>query len=175
VQIGPGVAALNDTEGYTWQDFRRRALGFFPKLEEVYPDPDALSLASVKLQYFNAIEFDFRSEDIRQFLRDKLHLKVDLPDVLFSDQLIERNPAYTVLQFGFATSRPKARIQLGVNTGYKEDRPAVILDTSVSSMGEDAERARHGFESWLDAAHTMIHHWFFALIQGDLLEEFQRS
>jgi uncharacterized protein (TIGR04255 family) len=30
-----------------------------------------------------------------------------------------------------------------------------------------------GFEGWLDAAHTIIHDWFFKLIEGDLRKEFQ--
>jgi len=175
VQIGPGVAALNDTQAYTWQDFRRRALDFFPRLKKVHPDSDELRFTSVKLQYFDAIEFDFRNGDVKQFLRDKLHLQAGLPDVLFSGQPIERNPMHAALQLGFATSEPKGRIQLGVSTGHREDKPAVILDTAVASVGEEAEGARRDFESWLDSAHSLIHHWFFALIQGDLLEEFQRS
>ena len=175
VQIGPGVAVLNDTEGYTWEGFRRRAVEFFPRLQEAHPRGGLLDITSLKLEYIDAIEFDHERKDVLEFVRDKLHVRLAPPAVLFDGQPVESRPEHALVQLAFATSDPKGRIQVTARTGRKEDRPAVILNTSVLSTGADAKEGWQRFGGWLDGAHAIIRHWFFALVQGDLLEEFRRS
>ena len=175
VQIGPGIAVLNDTEGYSWTDFRKRALEFFPEVESAHPHPETLGVTSLKLEYIDAVEFDYRSDDIRAFLESKLHLEVRLPQELFDGQPLENRPAHLLAQFAFPTLEPRGRIQLMVSTGRKQDAPAVILHTSVWSEGADAKDGWGRLDEWLDGAHRFIRHWFFALVAGDLLEEFLKS
>jgi len=172
VQIGPGVAALNDTEQYTWQDFRRRATGFFPKVKEAHPRPDELELTSLKLQYVDALEVDYLAADVQAFLRDKLHISVVLPDSLFERQPVAKRAAHAVVELAFPLSSPAGRVELSVRTGHKEGNPALILQTSVWSTGADANTGWGSFGDWLDAAHSVIRHWFFALIEGDLERQF---
>jgi uncharacterized protein (TIGR04255 family) len=172
VQIGPGVAALNDTEAYTWQDFKRRALEFFPAVHEAHPRPEEMAISSLKLEYIDAVDFDYEQEDVKVFLRDKLHIGLDLPNSLFEGQPIADYPRHASVQVGFATGVPRGRIQLSVTTGQREGRLALILHTFVLSTDSDAQEGWRAFEAWLDAAHAVIRHWFFALVQGELLGEF---
>ena len=174
VQIGPGVAALNDTEAYTWTDFKQRALEFFPAVRKAHPRPDEMTVSSLKLEYIDAVDFDYEQADLRSFLQDKLHISLELPDSLFEGQPVAEQPRHASIQVGFPTRSPRGRIQLSVTTGQREGRPAIILHTFVVSMDSDAQEGWSAFENWLEAAHTVIRHWFFALVQGELLEEFLR-
>jgi uncharacterized protein (TIGR04255 family) len=172
VQIGPGIAALNDTEQYTWQDFRRRAMSFFPKVQEAHPRPHELDVTSLKLQYLDALAFDYLTADVQAFLRDKVHISVVLPDSLFERQPVTNRPSHAVVEFAFPVSSPAGRVELSVRTGHKEGSPALILQTLVWSTGADANTGWGSFGDWLDAAHSVIRHWFFALIEGDLERRF---
>lgn len=175
VQIGPGVAALNDTEGYSWRTFRDRALDFFPHLKCAHPQPDEMPITSLRLEYIDAVEFDFSEADLRSFLRDKLHISVGLPETVFEGQPVDNRPKQAVVQLAFPTRAPAGLMQLSVRTGTHEGQPAVIINTSVSSAEADAVAGWHAPAVWLDAAHGLIRHWFFALVQGDLLQEFLRT
>jgi uncharacterized protein (TIGR04255 family) len=172
VQIGPGVAVLNDTEQYAWEDFRRRATAFFPQVREALPRPDELDITSLKLQYIDAVEVDYSATDVQAFLRDKLHISVKLPESLFEGQPLLSRAAHAVMELAFPSSSPAGRIELSVRTGQKEGLPALILQTSVWSPGTDASSGWESFGEWLDAAHRVIRHWFFALIEGDLERQF---
>ena len=174
VQIGPGVAALNDTGGYAWEDFKQRALQFFPAVAEAHPRPSDMVISSLKLEYIDAVDFDYEQADVRSFLREKLHISLELPDSLFEGQPVVEQPGHVLVQAGFPIKEPRGRIQLSLTTGQREGRPAVILHTFVLSLDVHAQEGWRAFESWLDAAHRVIRHWFFALIAGDLLEEFRR-
>ena len=175
VQIGPGVVALNDTENYTWPDFRARAMELHPQVKESHPNPGALQITSLKLQYIDAVEFDYNKADVRQFLKDKMHIALSVPNVLFEGKPITDQPTNTVVVLEFATGEPRGRAQLRVSTGKKNDMPAIVWHTSLWSDQGDAARAWADLEPWLEGAHSILHHWFFALIQGDLLEEFSRE
>lgn len=175
VQIGPGVAVLNDTGKYNWKDFKRKALEFFPDVRDAHPQPAELDISSLKLEYIDAVDFDFLTTDVRSFLRNKLHVSIKLPQNVFQDQPVQDRPAYALVQLAFPTGSPKGRIQLSLSTGQKEGKPAVVMQTFVMSTGPDAQEGWGSFEGWLDGAHQIIRHWFFALVQGDLLEEFLRQ
>ena len=175
VQIGPGIVTLNDTENYRWPDFRQRALELHPAVTKTHPTPDALDITSLKLQYIDAVSFDFEVADVRAFLKTKLHIDVSIPGPLFEGQPVGDRPADARVQLTFPANLPSGRVQLSVSTGRKNDRPAVIWHTLLWSVGQDAKAGWRDFERWLDAAHGILDHWFFALVQGDLLEEFRKQ
>jgi len=175
VQVGPGVLTLNDTEGYQWEDFRRRALELSPKLRESHPEPEALDITGIMLRYIDALEFDFEHHDVREFLREKLHIGVSVPETLFRDQPVFDRPTEAMLQLGFPIATPTGRVQLNISTGRKSDRPALVWNTVLVSAGEDARQGWSDFPAWLNSAHAILRHWFFALIEGELLQEFMRE
>ena len=175
VQIGPGIAALNDTEGYIKADFLDRARALPGQVLDAipsssYPKPE---ISSLLLQYIDAVEFDYADLDVRDFLRDNLHVELSVPDTLFEDQPILNRPAHVGVQIGFPLNSPRGQVDLRVSTGQRNGKPAVVWHTTVSSTGPDAASAAQAFDEWLDAAHAVTHHWFFALVHGKLLEEFK--
>jgi uncharacterized protein (TIGR04255 family) len=172
VQVGPGILTLNDTDSYTWADFREQALKLHPELIDSHPAADSLNVTSLMLQYIDAVEFDFERGDVREFLQNQLHIGFSVPDILMEGQPVGDKPTDGLVQVTFPALEPKGRVQLRVLTGRKNDKPAIIWHTLVRSVGDQAAQGWKDFPKWLDAAHQITDHWFFALIQGDLLEEF---
>jgi uncharacterized protein (TIGR04255 family) len=174
VQVGPGVVTLNATESYTWEDFRRRAEELVPHVGQSHPAPASLNVTSLVLRYIDAIELGPEQRDIRRFLKEKLHIDVAVPDVLFDGQSVEDYLTDAIVQLSFPATVPKGRVQVEVATGQKSGKPAIVWNTLLTSAGGDAAEGWENFSAWLDAAHAIVRHWFFALVQGDLLEEFLR-
>jgi uncharacterized protein (TIGR04255 family) len=69
IQIGPGILTLNDTENYTWVDFRQRSIKAYETLIAAYPRPEKLKIISMDLRYIDAIEFDYSQNNIYHFMR----------------------------------------------------------------------------------------------------------
>ena len=40
IQIGPGIITLNDTKGYTWDNFKEKSICMLNTLFETYPDAE---------------------------------------------------------------------------------------------------------------------------------------
>jgi uncharacterized protein (TIGR04255 family) len=124
------------------------------------------------LQYIDAIEFDYEKQEVRDFLSSKLNIDLHVTHSLFEGQPVEDQAIAAALHLEFPSSSPAGRVELRVATGQRVGRPAVVLHTTVTSVGDDADRGATDFDNWLSAAHDITHHWFFALVQGELLTEF---
>jgi uncharacterized protein (TIGR04255 family) len=173
VQVGPGILSVNDTINYAWDDFRRRAVSAVNWLFEAHPEPEALKINSLLLRYIDARAFDYAREDVLAFLREKMRVDVSLPDGLFDDASIDRLPQHFTMQTAFSCADPPGTITIGFATGQAQEGPALVWETLVRSTDQQVPPMPEEFEGWLDAAHNITHDWFFKLIEGDLLEEFQ--
>lgn len=172
VQVGPGVITLNYTESYTWSDFLERAEVLLQHLRQSIPPYAEQDISSLKLQYIDAIEFDYEGGDPLEFLRSKLHIGLEVPQSLFEGQPIDKQPAGVALQIEFPVTEPSGRVELRVSTGRRNQSPAILWHTTMTTAGPDAREQSANFGDWLSAAHKVTHHWFFALVQGDLLKGF---
>lgn len=176
VQIGPGIATLNDTEDYAKDDFLNRAKLLPSQVIESVPSSYAKPLiTSLLLQYIDAVEFDYGNLDVRDFLKSRLHVELSVPDTLFQGQPVRDQPVHLGMQMAFPLSEPAGQVELRVATGQRGGKPAVIWHTTVMTTGPAAELAAQKFDEWLEAAHGVTHHWFFALVQGELLKGFLRK
>jgi len=171
VQIGSGLLTLNDTEGYRWEDFESRAILALDVLTASYPVE--LHIKSLLLRYINAVQVDFETCDITIFLRDKLKVGVMFPDALFQSGDAERTVQALALQAGFRSTKPPGNVQLKFARGKAREKDAVIWETSVHSFEKDLPALPREFSSWLGAAHEIAEDWFFKLIDGDLLHQFE--
>ncbi len=172
VQLGPGVLTLNETEGYVWSDFERRATEVVVKLFDAHPSVADLSVDQLVLRYIDAVEFDYNSHDAFDFLRDKLKVELRFPPDLFAGTEVHPRPRTSTWQSTFRCDRPAGRVHVGFATGRKRDRPAILWETAVASAGGDVPAVPEGFPQWLAAAHDITHDWFFKLIAGDLERSF---
>lgn len=56
VQVGPGIATVNDTEGYIWDDFAERGRQLLQALADIYPDATwPLTVTGLQLRYIDAL------------------------------------------------------------------------------------------------------------------------
>jgi len=172
IQMGPGVVTINDTSKYNWEDFRGRVVDVKTKLYEAHPEPQDLRIETLVLRYLDAVEFDYPSADVFQFLSEKLKVSIALSDDLFVGTGVEQQPCHFQSQQMHRTKTPAGIFRLGFATGIHNGKPSLIWETSLSSTGEDVSRMPDDFETWLDQAHTLISDWFFKMIDGDLRRRF---
>ncbi|WML24112.1 TIGR04255 family protein [Neobacillus sp. OS1-33] len=172
LQIGPGIMTVNDTSGYKWDDFRSRILSSLDKLKASYIKPSDVEVNNLVLKYINAIEFDYVSQDINEFLNTKMGVNVTLPADFFSNGKCDKDPRNFLFQSSFRSSDPEGHISIQLGTGSTNGKPSLIWETSVVSS-ENPPNINESFETWLDKAHKLNEEWFFTLISGDLERRFQ--
>jgi uncharacterized protein (TIGR04255 family) len=173
VQLGPGILSLNDTASYVWNDFRQRAIIAMNWLFAAHPRPETLVINRLLLRYIDAQPLPHQQFDVLAFLREKMQVAVSLPTSLFANAGISPVPQQFTMQISFACSEPAGTVTVGFATGQRDDIPALVWETLVRSSDGQMPPMPQGFADWIDGAHTITHDWFFKLIEGDLLQEFQ--
>jgi len=173
VQIGPGILTVNDTSGYTWTDFRQRALEAVRKLYDSHPQPGDLRVNDLVLRYIDAEPLDYAAESIFDFLKAKMRIGISLPEGLFERPGVQKLPARLNWQASFRCENPKGTVQLRFGTGQKDKRPALLWETIVQSAEDGIPQMPRNFSEWLEAAHNITHEWFFRLIEGDLERKYR--
>ena len=175
VQLGPGIFAVNETGKYVWSEFRNRVVGAVGKLYEAHPKASELVIESLSLRYIDAVEFDYNSRNVLEFLRDNLKVAVDLPVSLFDNTGVEDLPQSCSLQTTFRCQEPPGQVHVSFATGRRDERPALLWDTTVRSSEQDVPSLPDGFPAWVDSAHAITSDWFFKLIEGNLERRFSND
>jgi len=173
VQVGPGIITLNDTEGYDWEDFEQRIHELVDGLYLVYPEPEKFRVSEVLLRYIDAVDFGYNKHNIFDFLKEKMNISIDMDAKFFENTSVGNLPLGIDLRFSFPCSAPKGEFRLRFVRGKRKDRDALIWETIVKSVGEDAPQARDRISAWIKGAHDLaVYGWFFKMIEGDLEKEF---
>ncbi|HKZ41381.1 MAG TPA: TIGR04255 family protein [Candidatus Hodarchaeales archaeon] len=177
IQIGPGIATLNDTSGYIWEGFKPRAVELISVLRDVYKD-DGFPIKSLVLRYIDSVDLDGGEADLAEFTKSKLKFHFRVEPILFSKARVEPNP----LNFNFVAQfkpidmpgRLDFRIATGTIEGSSDSSIKIIWQTTLTSDDQDLEgyESETMIEMWLEHAHTVLHEWFFAQIDGDLKARF---
>ena len=173
VQVGPGVFTVNDTHRYTWTDFQQRTKEAVVRLYDAHPSVAEFRIQSLVLRYIDAVEYNYQEENAFAFLNDKMKVGITLPDSLFHITGVESRPCSFSWQATFQCSKPAGRVHVSFATGQKEEKPAILWETTVQSVGDDVPNMPDGFPDWIDAAHEITDDWFFKLIEGELERRFQ--
>ena len=176
-QIGPGIMTVNETSGYLWDTFQPRLLAAIQAVYASYPHEIA-SFRPVRgsLRYVDAIDYDPQS-DVRllAFLRSRLHTGIDIEPLLFDDPVERETPSNLNFTIAYPLSKPIGVVQLMIAFGKREGRPSVIIETTVQSRKDAVPQQAQDWQQWLIDAHEVSDKWFFALVRGELLEEFERK
>lgn len=180
VQLGPGLATVNFTTPYTWDDFKEAIKFVLPKLIEAYQgiEPvqgnEGLNVTSARLRYINGVKLDWAEDDVTDFLKQKLHTVFELPEEITQSDNIDSPPQFLNLHLGYTLESPPGRGLVRFATGRKSQEPALIWEIVVHSQDDDAPKLTdiEDFWRWLEAAHTVIENWFLELIKGDLKQQF---
>lgn len=173
IQLGPGIITLNDTEGYTWEDFRNRISDLLVMFSESHPESSNLSWNLLMLRYIDAVNFDYEENDAFGLLRDKMKTNIEMRYKLFENNRLSQMPSSLDLRFSFASMEPAGVASLRIATGEKNGENSLVWETMFRSLGKDAQSAKEKVHVWVEDAHRVAHDWFFDMIEGDLLEEFK--
>lgn len=174
IQVGPGLATLNETANYTWKDFEPRCHQLLKALFAAYPDAThSLIITRLQLRYIDAIPFEFSKGNVFDFMSENLKIKLSFPQALFDNAPIKPTPIGFNSIFSFPTTKPRGVILLRFAPGVQNDRQALIWETVVESDDSTLLAMPEGFENWLNDAHMLIHNLFFKLIEGKLKESFE--
>jgi len=172
IQVGPGIISVNDTEGYIWEDFEKRIFQSVEILFEVYPDSkNNLKINSALLRYIDAI--DFEKGDIFNFLNEQMKTKIIFYNNLFENTGVNEKPVSLDLKASFSSTKPKGACYLRFSKGKIKDTDALIWETAVQSISEDAPKDLNEIAHWIKEAHDLTDDWFFKLIEGELLRRFE--
>jgi uncharacterized protein (TIGR04255 family) len=170
-QLGPGVLTVNDTQKYTWEDYKTRVENVVDTLFNVYPG--ALEVTSATLRYINAVAFNFEEDDIFRFLEKNLKLNVSLYPSLFQDSSVRQQPEKLDMKFSFRSEKPQGIVNLRVARGKKQKTEALFWELSVVSTRDQMPALPSDLSTWLKYSHKILESWFFELISEELLESFR--
>lgn len=175
IQIGPGIITVNDTESYVWEDFEKRIIQAVNVLFEVYPGSQSnLKVNNLLLRYIDAIDFDFESSNIFDFLGENMKSKISLYPRLFEATGVENLPFGFDWRFAFRSSKPNGVVHLRFVRGKRKESDALIWETMVQSVSQDVpDKIQEKIQEWLNNAHNLTDDWFFKLIEGELLRRFE--
>ncbi len=176
-QIGPGIITVNDTEGYTWDDFSPLVSSAIDALFDSYPsDIRELEPLGMQLRYINAVPYDPMTQTPPAFLRDYLHTKVEIDELLFEEQPDRANsPEELNLNFTYPLPNLPGLGMIGFSTGKRENVPSIIWEIKIRSLIDNGYDTPDAIKAWVASAHGYVNKWFFALCRGELLESFRRG
>ncbi len=184
LQLGPGVATVNFTRPYTWEDLKEKALYLREKLLHAYGETK-LQLQSLSLRYRNAVPFDHETNDLLAFLSRNLYISVTTPPHVPGKIASTDSPSEVNLVLVYDLLDPVGKGSLRFVTGEETSqdsesdqsatKPVLVFELAVQSQGDDVPElaAKDAFEQWLTSAHAVIHEWFFALIEGPLRHKYE--
>lgn len=172
IQVGPGLMTVNDTEGYTWDDFKQRCNDAVQSLLSSHPAKEEFKAQELTLRYINAVDVDFNQESVFDFLENKMQTRISLPDSLFGNGHVSNCPATFNWQVSFPTDDPVGIVVLRFASGTNRGRPALIWEILAQVTNEHVPAIPDGFSEWLEKAHALTDDWFFKLIEGELKERF---
>jgi len=174
IQLGPGIITLNETEGYIWEDFQSRINNLLNTLFEAYPETEKnLKVNGLLLRYIDSVDFDYENNDIFDFLQNKMKITVNVYEGLFENTGVIKRPYGLDLRFSFLSTKPKGAVHLRFARGKKKDSDALIWESAVQSIGEDAPKIKEEIIKWTNESHELTDDWFFKIIEGELLKRFE--
>lgn len=175
LQIGPGVASVNFSDPYTWEDFKARSMYLREQINDVYEND--IQVKRLDLRYRNIFEFDYESRDLLQYLQKDLNITIAFPKHI-SDEITQLSwPQHLNSTFSYDLKKPTGRGAIRIATGKKTatQAPVIVVELEVISTQDSMAywSTDDGFAKWLENAHDVIHEWFFAIIEGDLFDKFR--
>jgi len=118
-----------------------------------------------------------------EFLRTHLNITVSLPKDIPGPVSQHAFPTdlHSVMRFGLERPAGKGQITIASATTTDSQLPSeqqklIIWELEAASIEDVVPDYRDQaiFVQWLDEAHSVLHEWFFRLIEGELFKEFSK-
>jgi uncharacterized protein (TIGR04255 family) len=172
VQIGPGVITVNEGTKYGWDQFRGEIVRIFEAFTDFYPASTfPLNIVKTELRWINGIQIS-EKENPLQFMADKLHTKIELDSALFASGKVCPAAQAVMMNVGFDIQEPVGKAMLGIGSGEVADKPAILQQMMLQSLGDDAPQDFGALDPWLDSMHSIAKDWFEVLCRGDVMKQF---
>lgn len=173
MQIGPGVATINEAKGYSWSSFRAAILRLIETVIELFPTTNfPLNFIKCELRYVNGIRFDLTKDHPLKFLHEKLHLNLEPTADLFASGAFEDRPHTVHVNLAYPLKKPLGHLALSANLGQLDGKTAYLMQTIIQSNGEMVPSDSDSFDLWLKEAHDTAGGCFQALCKGALMDKF---
>ncbi len=164
-QIGPGLFSANAVPPYRhWSDFAPVVKSGVEALLKARPPADASQpITAINLRYLDAFgPLHMQEKDPTAFIVDTLGIKVSLPEAL-TQHLQEGKPWNSFLQFQIPVE-DGVTMGFAIGQGIANDKPAMLMDTSVSATGAFAPNSDE-IMARFNRAHLLISKSFKDLMQ----------
>lgn len=173
VQIGPGILTVNESKNYSWGQFSKLALKMIGAIVDLFPHQTMpLNFIKSELRYVNGIKFDIARENPLAFMKEKLHMNIEMDTELFEKNRLNERPNALGLNIAYALEKPLGNLAISANLGQFEGKPAFIQQTLIQSFGELAPTNTEGFEPWLEEAHQTAENTFQVFSKGELMQRY---
>lgn len=175
VQLGPQVLTVNMNKDYeTWERFKPIIVDVVSQFLAIYLDKESLFIHSLALKYLNAFSSDFWRSHILEFLKNRLHISIDVD--FGEEQRKSRfslDPLNLDFKIEYSLNEPKGLLGIRLLKEYIENREEslIIENYVISSERTSVKPELQSIENWLDKAHEMTDFVFSSLIRGELEEE----
>lgn len=175
LQIGPGIFTLNDTNKYTWDDFRTRISDAVTTLFDAYPESSkSLKVNGLLLRYLDAIDFEY-SNNVLDFLNKNMKFNVKLIGDFFNGTGVKDSPIDIDMRLAYSANKPKGIVNLRFLKGGRNptNKSILVWDTSVQLKDDNTLKTIDDVMAWVDQAHVLTDDWFFKIIEGELERRFE--
>ena len=179
VQVGVGVVTVNETENYAWENFSIRVIKVIQQIIESHSQKGKIKITSLMLKYIDALDLNIESQNIYDFLREKLGLGITINPQLVNDNFLSDMPSDFNMSVSYKLKTSNL-LNFKILRGQKRDSQnnfaieALILETTVTNTNHiQFDSIEESVKEWLKEAHSNTHDWFFTLVDGDLLETFK--
>ncbi|ELR97601.1 TIGR04255 family protein [Gloeocapsa sp. PCC 73106] len=172
LQLGLGIFTINSPSYSEWHDFKIEILKYIDifNLSQLNLN---LSIKSIALRYIDLFNINLVQENIQEFLAQKLKTTIKIESSLFKNQRVKNLPQAFKLKLIFPCENPQGMMHFNLAKGHRSEQDIIICDYGIQSQSDDLSLFRKSPEQWLDESHTVAHDWFFALVEGELLENFR--
>ncbi len=173
VQLGPGIITLNQTADYRWdEDFAPRIGRTVREFFTAYPGEQPPVVQSLILRYINAVPFDYENQNVFEFLRDMMQVRIELVPSLFEETGVPNHPHVLDIRVAFPSANPAGTISLRFARGKHQNHDTLVWESWFESSDGAVAQTEETILTWATAAHTVIRDWFFKLIEGELRQRF---
>ncbi len=175
IQLRPGVISLhNARDSYKWESFRDNLSEMVNFLFASCPDIDEkLKINILRLTYLDALKFNFETENIVEFLKEKIKIDINVKDNFFGEN-IDLIPVGIDFHLSFRSIDPKGIVSLVFRRGRikNEIEDCLMWETGLIFIDKDGEyKTIDRILEWADSAHNLLVNSFLKVTKEGSLEE----
>ncbi|MBN1594231.1 MAG: TIGR04255 family protein [Candidatus Coatesbacteria bacterium] len=174
IQVGPGLVTLNQVkDGFERGTFHRGIEKLVATLLEIYTENRRPRFNRLMMRYIDAVDFDYQSENISDYIARTLKTDLAVSSALFVDTGISAAPTSLDTTFYFNSENPRGQLRLRFGKGRRDDRDLLRWESIVEATGDEVPQETDGITQWAGDADELIHKVFFRMIEGEMKERFK--